>query len=80
MLTDKERAEFNKWKKRPFNEMLSPKIIDKFSLLCVTEGKCETSAAGKPFTYDKHHLSFEFAQHIAEKIRQIYGDTMLADG
>ena len=77
---DKERAEFNKWKKRPFNEMLSPKIIDKFSLLCVTEGKCETSAAGKPFTYDKHHLSFEFAQHIAEKIRQIYGDTMLADG
>ncbi len=40
-------------------------FVDKFALLC-DSGVCPLmTPAGVPFTYDKHHLTFEFATYIA---------------
>ena len=59
---------------------LDPYYIDKWSLLCKNEHStsCKTHVGDIPFTYDKHHLSVEFAEYVGSLIRRNHSEAMRA--
>lgn len=66
-----EQAHKATWLSGKYRERLEPVYVDKFDLVC-RDGKCPSSTGGVPFTYDKHHLSLEFAQLIGAHLKQKY--------
>ena len=52
---------------------LTDVYVDKVALLCNGEvpESCQVSTPdGHPMSMDKHHLTYEFAQHLGDRIRQ----------
>nr|WP_010133491.1 acyltransferase family protein [Microbulbifer agarilyticus] len=75
-----EYRELAKWRGSREAELLNPRYIDKFALMCGGE-VCESSAGAVPFTYDRHHLSLEFSLELGERLKSRYRsvDQLLAD-
>lgn len=68
-----EVAAIDEWVGSSQAKLLNPRYVNKFELLC--EGGsaiCRASEQGIPFTYDKHHLSLEFAKMLGSKLSEKY--------
>lgn len=52
--------------------------LDMSKLACPdgTKESCAMSANGQPAFYDRHHLSLEFTEYLAERIKEQYGDEL----
>jgi hypothetical protein len=56
--------------------------IDRMRLMCTdtSVGSCAIEANGEPAFYDKHHLSFSYAQLVGRRIAAVYGPALAATG
>lgn len=70
-----EKAALQRWLDTKTAEFLKPEYISKFDLLC-RQGHCLAEAGGVPFTYDRHHLSLEFALEIGDRLSEAYAGGM----